>query len=463
MARARIKLVQAIFVRVLVVTCILTPPLGVGFYQILVGTLSESFITSVRGALYEYARSLEQQVQSADTAETIAAYLDEILLHPDVADVHLNLTTRSITIKATLTSATVGELPDDSRLFGNNDDYFVQTTPLYTRGALGQLQAAFFEDELAKQIYGGTVLGILLLAGFTALLLLFTYTQIQRVTAVAVSLTQNAERIANGAQDTRLDVDTEIQEFGGLADALEKMRSELLNKQSALREQILLDPLTGIGNRLFFQEALIDALDAVKTRQQGFGLGLLDIDSFKDINDSFGHPAGDRLISFTAKSLQRIAKRRGGKVARMGGDEFAIIIPFKDPGECAAHCQKIREKLNRSLYLSGRQIGLGFCIGAVLVSEEIDADEVVKRADVALYAAKNNKRVPVRMFDDQLFTLENRRDCILESLKSQEYLQDNRGISLRFQPKIDIASGLPSGFEALVFWDHPELGRLSPD
>ena len=464
MEKPKLKLSTALFIRILLVACVLTPILGFTLYRIISDNLTDAFVDATRASLFEYAQLLELQSDGNYSELEIQQFLENLLIHADILDIHLEQPAQNKFIQSEFSSGLSRQLPEDAGVFENGDSYYVQSVPININGEFSTLRGVFSEENLRQQLLKATLLGSGFLIAFTAIMLVISFRQFRQIAAVANKLKLNSEKIAEGIEGVALGVESDIEEFWGLSQALDKMHAEMREQQRALELQVVEDPLTEIGNRLYFNQELSEVLGNLKRQQKPFAVILLDIDDFKNINDSYGHPLGDRLICFNARVLDRIARSIEGKAARMGGDEFALIFPLKSPESFNTITESILKKLKRTVYLSKRNIGLSICIGGVIVeSADISDDEIVKRADVALYAAKHNKRTPIRLFDDLLFLAENRREAILDSLKSQDYLNPGSGFSFRFQPKFSLKDKALVGFEALVFWQHPELGYLTPD
>ncbi|HEV2553854.1 MAG TPA: EAL domain-containing protein [Bosea sp. (in: a-proteobacteria)] len=220
------------------------------------------------------------------------------------------------------------------------------------------------------------------------------------------------------------------------------------------------DPLTGLANRALFQTRLEDALAAAESGGTGVGLLLLDLDDFKDINDTLGHAAGDELLAETAARLTRLVGDRG-TVARVGGDEFAVVLVeqsgLTDIASCAA---QIVEALRTTFDYEGRALSTKASIGVAAFPEHHrDPVELMKDADIALYRAKEGGRSRAVVYSSAARDLMERRVSILrevrQGLEASEFLP-------HYQPKVSLETGVVVGFEALARWRHPALGLLTP-
>jgi diguanylate cyclase (GGDEF)-like protein len=217
------------------------------------------------------------------------------------------------------------------------------------------------------------------------------------------------------------------------------------------------DSLTGLPNRVMFNEGLERALnddDALA------GVIYIDLDQFKGINDTLGHPVGDELLHAAA---QRIAKAVGKSalVSRLGGDEFAVLVHARRLPMIDRIAAQIIEALSRPIALKHHDICIGASAGIALAPDHSQSPEgLMRRADLALYAAKAAGRGRFEIFDPSMDeAAQTRRTLELDLRKA---ISDNQ-FCLHYQPVIHVESGRISGYEALIRWNHPERGLLSPD
>jgi diguanylate cyclase (GGDEF)-like protein len=186
----------------------------------------------------------------------------------------------------------------------------------------------------------------------------------------------------------------------------------------------------------------------------------LDLDQFKAVNDTFGHPVGDRLLKIVAERLRGLV-RETDTIARMGGDEFVIVqSPVADPADATALAQRMIELLSQSYDLDGHQAVIGASIGiAVSPGDGSSSDTLLRNADLALYRAKGDGRGTFRFFepvmDLQMQTRRVMEQDLRKALSAGEF-------ELYYQPVVNVASGEISGLEALIRWNHPERGLVAP-
>ena len=238
----------------------------------------------------------------------------------------------------------------------------------------------------------------------------------------------------------------------------QKITAALASSQKEAHRLALHDPLTGLANRAFLGERLKQALAQARRQKTGLAVLYLDLDRFKQVNDTLGHPAGDALLCAVADRL-RGGLRRCDTVARLGGDEFAIIQAPLDKAEDAGQlAQRIVEALSEPYILGDYQAVIGTSVGIALASADTtDGGHLLKMADIALYRAKSDGRGLFRVFEPEMdLTLQTRR-ALAQDLRRAVGMGE---FELHYQPLINLPSGRVGAMEALVRWRHPERGLV---
>ncbi|MEZ7004038.1 putative bifunctional diguanylate cyclase/phosphodiesterase [Streptomyces sp. AD55] len=227
----------------------------------------------------------------------------------------------------------------------------------------------------------------------------------------------------------------------------------------ARAEEQLRDPLTGLPNRQWLLERTWTALDDAERAEARAVLMLIDLDRFRSVNDTLGHRAGDRLLLQTADRLRQ-ALPRGAEAARLGGDEFAVLLPVADSTTSAARIARgLVGALGSPLDLDGLTLVLEASAGvAVFPDHALDAEGLLRRADVAMYQAKRD-RTGVEVYESKRDSNTPDRLGLLADLRRA---LDAREVQLHYQPKVRF-DGQVAGLEALVRWVHPERGKVPPD
>ena len=237
-------------------------------------------------------------------------------------------------------------------------------------------------------------------------------------------------------------------------DITERKRTE-----EALAHQALHDGLTGLPNRLLLQDRLTQAIRMAERDGRPFALCVIDLDRFKDVNDTLGHLAGDQLLQEVAFRLRQ-ALRASDTVARLGGDEFALVLLDADASAAMLAAQKVVECLGASLELEGHEVAVGASLGIAVYPENGgDADTLLRRADVAMYVAKQTRGGYALYTPDQDQS-SSERLTLVGALRRA--IADDE-LTLFYQPKVDCRTGAVAGVEALVRWRHPQQGLIPPD
>lgn len=244
-------------------------------------------------------------------------------------------------------------------------------------------------------------------------------------------------------------------------------------------EQALRDPLTGVGNRIVFNDHLNHAMQMRQRAGLTVGVLAMDLDDFKVVNDTLGHPVGDELLNLVAERILGCV-RDGDTVARLGGDEFAVLLEGRDDHtQLIAH--RVVEAFDRPFHIVGQELLVRPSVG-LAVAEADDADvtaiELLKRADIAMYAAKRSRTGGVHTFNSEMLLAESPDSDLFDKPSSEsrghgaaavrllgELRQaiDHCELTLVYQPKFDLHTGSIVGAEALVRWPHPRRGVLAPD
>lgn len=230
--------------------------------------------------------------------------------------------------------------------------------------------------------------------------------------------------------------------------------------EQTIRHLAYHDALTGLPNRRLFRDRLNQAVAAGQRNKNAFALLLLDLDHFKTVNDTLGHDAGDELLTIVGERLNG-SVRQGDTLARMGGDEFALLaIDITHPEHAAHLAEKLLEILRMPIFVHGRELFVSSSIGITLYPDDAeDVDALIKNADIALYRAKDIGR------DNLQFFTQDMNAAILHRLNMESNMRcaiERAEFILHYQPQVDLLSGQIHCVEALIRWRHPELGMVSP-
>lgn len=222
------------------------------------------------------------------------------------------------------------------------------------------------------------------------------------------------------------------------------------------------DPLTGIPNRALFEDRLEQGLANMRRTGSRVALHYVDLDRFKHVNDTLGHPAGDELIRHAARILTGLVDKVD-TVARLGGDEFAIIqFQPNSIADAEALSQKVVDALASPVPIEGVEALIGASVGVIVTADpNLHAAELMRQADIALYQAKDSGRGQYQLFAGELDDAVQARRILEIDLRAA--LASGEGLRLDYQPIYNAVDGRLVGAEALVRWDHPSHGRMAPD
>ncbi|MEA2426501.1 MAG: hypothetical protein QOF37_129, partial [Thermoleophilaceae bacterium] len=239
--------------------------------------------------------------------------------------------------------------------------------------------------------------------------------------------------------------------------------SQRLRRQAAEKEELALsDGLTGLANRTMFQEAIQSAISGSGRRKVAGAVMLMDLDRFKDVNDTLGHHNGDLLLQRIGARLDSVL-RNTATVARLGGDEFAILLrETHDRQSVVPVVRRVLKVLEEPVVVGGLALQVEASIGiAIFPQNGRTVDAVMRAADVAMYVAKE-QRSGYEFYDEEGH--EHRHDAgRLALIGELRRAMDEAELVLHYQPKVDLRTGQAKGVEALARWHHPERGLLSPD
>ncbi len=234
----------------------------------------------------------------------------------------------------------------------------------------------------------------------------------------------------------------------------------LQNVNEKLQYQATHDALTGLPNRVLLFERIQHAIDAAHRRTNLFAIFFIDLDGFKGINDTLGHAAGDILLKQFAVRL-KLSVRKEDTVARLGGDEFVVMVEDLPDTDMAAHiAEKLFNCFQEEFELGQTRLRVTPSMGVALYPEDgQNVDELLSHADAAMYQAKSNGRNGYRFFESAINAATLRAIAIQRALPAAIV---NNQLHLHYQAKFDGKTGEVLGAEALVRWDHPQLGAISP-
>jgi diguanylate cyclase (GGDEF)-like protein len=298
----------------------------------------------------------------------------------------------------------------------------------------------------------------------------FTYDKYLEDIRATAAQAEQAERQRAEAEHARAEAERlraeqaerHVEELNRYVEKLEGTSKELQESREHFRHAAFHDALTRLPNRALFSEHLRIALErARQNKEYLFCVLFLDLDRFKNINDSLGHPCGDELLILAARRLEGCV-RQTDLVARFGGDEFAVLLDgIESPADAIRVAAKVQQAISAPFKLHSHEAVTTASIGVALSSLDYsEAEDMIRDADTAMYRAKDHGKARYEIFDTAMHT----RAVTLLRLESDLRLAlERQELCVYYQPIISVVSGELSGFEALVRWHHPERGVISPD
>ncbi|WP_257984380.1 putative bifunctional diguanylate cyclase/phosphodiesterase [Neobacillus cucumis] len=236
--------------------------------------------------------------------------------------------------------------------------------------------------------------------------------------------------------------------------------SERKQAEKKINQMVYRDPLTGLPNRRLLNDRLKHALDEADENKQFLSVMFIDLDRFKNINDSLGHAIGDQLLMEAAKRIQACVGE-SDTVCRQGGDEFIVLVPHSDTGTMTRMAEKMVDLFRQPIILGEYELFVTPSIGiSIYPADGRDAETLIKHADTAMYRVKEQGKNNFEFYTPEM------NEAISKKMKLEIGLRkaiENHELALVYQPQIDLETGKLFGLEALVRWDHHEWGMIPPD
>ncbi|WP_082564998.1 bifunctional diguanylate cyclase/phosphodiesterase [Acidovorax sp. Root568] len=297
-----------------------------------------------------------------------------------------------------------------------------------------------------------TVAGVLLFAAGTGLVA-------QRLTTPLRSLLAATQRLSRGEYDVPLEHTDRTDEIGNLARSFDHMRVDIGAQQTEIRRLAYWDRLTGLPNRERFRDAVVQAIAASADPAQPLAVLTLDLDRFKHVNDVLGYAFGDRLLQAVAERLSQQVRSPDDMVARLGGNEFAILLQRADAAAAHEIAQRINQSFEEPLAFEDQTVDLSAGIGfACWPGNAGDADTLLSRSEIAMYAAK--RKLSGALQYDAAFDSSSAQTLSL--LTELRHAVEHHELRLYLQPKVPLHGQPGLAAEALVRWQHPQRGLVPP-
>ena len=297
-----------------------------------------------------------------------------------------------------------------------------------------------------------TVAGVLLFAVGTGLVA-------QRLATPLRSLLAATQRLSRGEYDVPFEHTDRTDEIGNLARSFDHMRVDIGAQQTEIRRLAYWDRLTGLPNRERFRDAVVQAIAASASTPQPLAVLTLDLDRFKHVNDVLGYAFGDRLLQAVAERLSQQVRSPDDMVARLGGNEFAILLQRADAADAHDVAQRINQSFEQPLAFEDQTVDLSAGIGfACWPGDAGDADTLLSRSEIAMYAAK--RQLSGALQYDAAFDSSSAQTLSL--LTELRHAVEHHELRLYLQPKVPLHGQPGLAAEALVRWQHPQRGLVPP-
>ncbi len=280
----------------------------------------------------------------------------------------------------------------------------------------------------------------------------------RRIARPVRELASVARRIAAGDY-SQTPPPSGVVEIGDLAAAFRAMQDGIASRESRIMDLAYCDPLTQLPNRALCNDRLDQAIAAAERNETPVAVLLMDLDHFKYVNDTLGHPIGDRILCAVTARLEEVLKRRTDTVARLGGDEFAIVLPGDDAIAAEGVAKAILQSLEMPIIPEGHHLDIRASIGiAVYPQHGRERSVLLRHADVAMYAAKRN-RLGYVLWNDTHDEYSRERLVVMNDLRRAI---EHEELRLVYQPRMAIQGPCELHAEALVRWQHPVRGLVAP-
>jgi diguanylate cyclase (GGDEF)-like protein len=322
---------------------------------------------------------------------------------------------------------------------------------------------SLIENELRNELWQHLLLSIPFIFGVFLTSLIFS----RSITKPIGYIVEKVNEIAEGNFGGNIELKRKdelghlTQNVNALSNSLQNYVDDLKESQKVIKFQAYHDPLTGLLNRRYFQEELEQRMEHAKGTGETVAVLFIDIDRFKDVNDTLGHAKGDQLIQLISKRIQSCLTKGNSVLTRQGGDEFVILCSQLEKEEVMTIADTIIEKVNQPFLLDGNEVTVSASCGISLYPEHTDnMDALMINADGAMYVAKKKDGNKAILYDEKISIEKNKKLRIEARLRKAI---KNKQIEVYYQPKIDARTNKMTGVEALLRWTDEELGFVPPD
>ena len=358
-------------------------------------------------------------------------------------------------------------IAESGQIFGFSDHYSLVTPIQNGQQAIGTLILYADNDLLFGKLL--TTLGVAFLITISSFVLAWLISsRLQKTISLPIlQLAATMQKVSDTKdfsirviKDSNDEIGSLMTGFNEMLEEIEDRNQILLQRQEHLHQLAHFDPLTSLPNRTLFYDRFSQALNYSKRHNKALAVMFIDLDHFKNINDTFGHRCGDQLLTLVSGRLSEIV-RDCDTLARLGGDEFTLFLQDIDGrANVSVVVQKIYDLFETPFSLDEKDVFISCSIGIALYPYDGEkVDDLLKYADIAMYFAKEAGKNTFRYYESDM----NQESGERLALETDLHHALVRGeFLLHYQPKLDIQSNRITGFEALIRWQHPKLGIISP-
>lgn len=421
---------------------------------------NEQFIshsTEVAGMLTDVISSKKIDQDKQDIVNTLdSAILSGKIIYIEISDEKDKQLLTNETYKL------ADEFKEDNDVGQNNDNVFYLKMPIKSktnREQIYHLKVGFDEDEIQEEYKRVEHIVALILLAYLILVVILIAAITKLIHKPIHFLRNQSKEILNGKIDSPLSCFSRIKEIKYLTEDLEKMRSSLVGLAERMQYKAMHDELTDLPNRYLFNDRLKQNIYLSERENKQLAILLLDLDRFKEINDTLGHGIGDVVLKqVSARMLEGV--RESDTIARIGGDEFAFILVNVNQIIAEKIASKILSLVEPVFNVEGHTLKVGASIGISMFPQDgTDCELLMRRADVAMYDAKHNN-LQISSYYPEMDSDHFEKLMLANDLRSS--IKEGCFVPY-FQPKVNIKTGRVCGCEILLRWNHPNLGIINPE
>ena len=446
---------------VVLVHVFLAPLLYTVILNIYKSSSSEIFMTHANNITGLLAYDLSNK-HHVDNLKAITSILDSAVLSGDIIFIDILSSDNQLIKPIDPLLIQNNKFIEDSDLAQHSDNIYFLSVPvnlISDNNASFTLRIGFDESAFVDQVHSIQNRIIIIMLIYIGLMITVFSIITRYIHKPLTALRLQSTNIAKGQVDSPIQVHTSIDDIKDLSDDLEKMRATLIEMANHMQIQATHDELTGLPNRYLYTDRMHQAVSLAQRNDQNFAVLLLDLDRFKEINDTLGHGLGDKVLKKLSARMHA-GMRESDTIARIGGDEFSIILINVDQASAEAIAKKIVKLLEPIITVEGHTLTASASIGISVYPEHGDNPELLlQHADVAMYHAKHNNK-NIETYHSNMDSDNYEKLMMVNDFKSS--ISENHFHTV-FQPKLDMLTSDVTGCEMLLRWKHPYLGLINPE